>query len=214
MHLLLAPECTPFAIAAVMLAGLTAIEILATTIGFSISEWIGKPETDGQSGLAGMLSWLNVGGVPTLILLMLVLGFFAMTGFIVQAVADVFWSPLPALIAMVPSVIATIPLVRGSSKAVARFVPRDETYVVDIADFIGRTGQVVTGPLDQGLPGRVRTKDTHGNWHTLRARAAAGEQPIAIGATVLFVDIKADIFVAIFAPDDLVDGPHTNKGQS
>lgn len=214
MHLLLAPECVPFAIAAVMLAGLTALEILATMIGFSLSEMIGKPDADGHAGIAGMLSWLNVGGVPTLVLVMLVLGFFAISGFIVQAVADAFWAPLPPLMAAIPAVAATLPLVRATSRAVARFVPRDETYAVEVAEFIGRTGQVVTGPLDQGLPGRVRTKDAHGNWHTLRARAASGEHPIPLGATVLFVDRNADIFTAISAPDELVGGQNGNGGQS
>jgi len=93
MSLLFAPECTPFAIAAAMLVGLTAIEILAMLLGFSISEMIGKPHaphTDGHEGVAGLLSWLNVGGVPILILILMVLGFFAMTGFVIQAVANAF----------------------------------------------------------------------------------------------------------------------------
>ncbi|KQV30641.1 hypothetical protein ASC97_20795 [Rhizobium sp. Root1203] len=214
MHLLLAPECAPFAIAAVMLAGLTAIEILATTIGFSVSEWLGKPHADGHEGIAGMLSWLNVGGIPILILLMLVLGFFSIGGFVVQAIADAIWSPLPSILASIPAVVATVPLVRGFSRAIARFVPRDETYAVDAAEFVGRIGEVVTGPLDQGLPGRVRAKDVHGNWHTLRARAAKSESPIAIGARALLVDRKADVFIAVIAPDDLVEGQHFNKDQS
>lgn len=214
MHLLLAPECIPFAIAAVMLAGLTMIEVLAMTIGFSVSEWIGKPDSDGHAGILGMLSWLNVGGVPTLVLLMLVLGFFAIAGFAIQAVADTFWSPLPSIIAAVPAVITTVPLVRATTRAVARFVPRDETYAVDDAEFVGRLAEVVTGPLDQGLPGRVRTKDAHGNWHTLRATAAPNERPIAIGSAVLLVDRKAGIFIAVIAPDELVQAQFSNKGQS
>ncbi len=214
MHLLLAPECTPFAIAAVMLAGLTIIEVLAMTIGFSVSEWIGKPDADGHAGILGMLSWLNVGVVPTLVLLMLVLGFFAISGFAIQAVADAFWSPLPAIVAIAPAALVTIPLVRAATRAVARFVPRDETYAVDSTEFVGRVGEVITGPLDQGLPGRVRTKDAHGNWHTLRATATPNEPPIAIGSFVLLVDRKADIFIAVVAPDELVQGQFSNKGQS
>ena len=207
MHLFLAPECAPFAIAAMILIGLTAIEILSMLLGFSLSELIGKPHLDGHDGVvAGLLSWINLGGVPLLILIMLLLGIFAITGFAVQTVADMVWTPLPAVVAVLPAAVLTIPLVRGSTRTIARLIPRDETYVVDAGDFVGRTAKVTVGPLDQGLPGRVSVKDVHGNWHQLRASAAKGEGPLSIGAEVLLVDRKADIFIAVPAPSDLV-GP-------
>jgi membrane protein implicated in regulation of membrane protease activity len=202
MGLFFAPECSPFAIAAAVLAGLTAIEMLATVMGFSITELLGKPDFHGHDGLAGYLSWLNLGGVPLLILLMLALGFFAIAGFAIQAVAGAFWAPLPALIAVVPATLITFPLVRASSRTVARIVPHDETYVVDLDTLVGRTAEVSLGPLDQGLPGRVRVKDQHGNWHVLRARAAKDQQPLRIGTQVLLVDRKADVFIAIPALAD------------
>jgi hypothetical protein len=205
MHLLFAPECAPFAIAAIMLAGLTVIEILAMLLGFSLSELIGKAAPDGHDGVAGLLSWINVGGVPILILIMLILGLFAISGFAIQTVADIIWAPLPALIAAVPAAIITAPLTRASSRIVARIVPRDETYAVEADALIGRMAEVTIGPLDQGLPGRVRAKDAHGNWHMLRAIAGKDEGPLAVGATVLLVDHKTGIFVAVHAQDDLVD---------
>lgn len=205
MHLFLAPECAPFAIAAMILIGLTAIEILSMLLGFSLSELIGKPHFEGHDGvLAGLLSWINIGGVPLLILIMLALGIFAVTGFAIQTVADVIWAPLPAIAAAVPALAITIPLVRGSTRMIARIVPRDETYAVEADDFVGRTGTVSISPLDQGLPGRVSVKDAHGNWHQLRASAAKDESPLPIGAQVLLVDRKADIFIAVSAPSDLV----------
>ncbi|GES46582.1 membrane protein [Rhizobium dioscoreae] len=205
MHLFLAPECAPFAIAAMILIGLTAIEILSMLLGFSLSELIGKPHFEGHDGvLAGLLSWINIGGVPLLILIMLALGIFAVTGFAIQTVADVIRAPLPAIVAAVPALAVTIPLVRGSTRMIARIVPRDETYAVEADDFVGRTGTVSIGPLDQGLPGRVSVKDAHGNWHQLRASAAKDESPLPIGAQVLLVDRKADIFIAVSAPSDLV----------
>jgi hypothetical protein len=81
MQLFLAPECLPFAIAAVMLAALTGIEVICLLLGFSLGEAIDKALPDDHGGVLGLLSWLNVGGVPILILIMLFLGIFAMTGF-------------------------------------------------------------------------------------------------------------------------------------
>ncbi|EJC80613.1 membrane protein implicated in regulation of membrane protease activity [Rhizobium leguminosarum bv. trifolii WSM2297] len=197
MALFFAPECAPFAIAAAVLAGLTAIEMLATVMGFSITELLGKPDFHGHDGIAGYLSWLNLGGVPLLILMMLALGFFAIAGFAIQAIANAFWAPLPAMIAVIPALLITFPMVRASSRTVARIVPHDETYAVDLDTLIGRTAEVSLGPLDQGLPGRVRVKDQHGNWHVLRARAAKDQEPLKIGTQVLLVDRKADVFIAI-----------------
>lgn len=154
------------------------------------------------------MSWLNVGGVPLLVLLMLSLGLFSMTGFIIQAVGVALWAPLPAMVATVPALVLSLPAVRVCSRWVAMIVPRDESYAVDLAEFLGRSGEVTVGPLDQGLPGRVRLKDRHGNWHVLRARAARNEAPIAIGAEVLIVDRVSDIFIAISAPSDLLTRPN------
>ncbi|MGO7515465.1 hypothetical protein ACC672_36990, partial [Rhizobium ruizarguesonis] len=73
-------------------AGLTAIEMLAMVMGFSVTEFLGKQEVHGHDGILAYLSWLNIGGVPLLILLMMTLGFFAMKGFALQAVASAFWA--------------------------------------------------------------------------------------------------------------------------
>lgn len=206
MELFLAPHSLPFAIAAVMLIALTVIEMACLLIGFSLGEVVDKAWPD---DMAGLMSWLNVGGVPVLILLMIILGIFAMTGFVLQAVASAIWTPLPALIAIPTALAGSVPTIRVASRWVARLVPRDESYAVDLADLVGRTAEVTVGPLDQALPGRVRLKDRYGNWHVLRAKAAAEEAPIAIGAQVLLVDRNSDIFIAIPVPSDL-DVPQTS----
>ena len=206
MGLFLAPECLPFAIGAVMLAGLTFIEMMCLLLGFSLGEMIDKSLGGDHHGGTGIFSWLNAGGVPILVLLLLALGMFSISGFVIQALAHAFWSLLPAALASVAAFVVAMPAVRLSSGLVARIVPRDETYAVETAEFLGRSAQVTVGPLDQGLPGRVRLKDRHSNWHILRARAAPGEGPIAIGATVLLVDVADTVFLAIPTPPDLYDG--------
>ena len=213
MHLFLDPHSTPFAVATIILVGLIALEMCCLLIGFSLSELIGKALPDDHGGLSGLLSWLNYGGVPALVLLMLFLGMFAINGFVLQAIAQAIWSPLPTLAAAVPAFLVAIPEVRSLTRTVARLVPRDETYAVDLAEFIGRTGEVIVGPLDQGLPGRIRIKDRHGNWHTFRAKAAPNEPSMAIGAQVLVVDQEFNVFIAITAPSDVLKAPDTHTGE-
>lgn len=208
MQLFLAPENLPFAVSAMILLGLTVLEILCMLVGFSLGEALDKawPED-----LSGILSWVNIGGVPVLVLLMLFFGIFAINGFVLQMLAHAIWAPLPAFVAAVPAFLVALPEVRASTRFVARIVPRDETYAVDLSDFVGRTAEVTVGPLDQGLPGRVRTKDRHGNWHTFRAKAAPDEAPIAIGRQVLIVDRIGDVFTAITAPSDLQTPQNINS---
>ncbi|WEX90076.1 YqiJ family protein [Sinorhizobium garamanticum] len=211
MDLLLAPECFPFAIAAALLAALTVIEVLCLLLGFSLGEAIDKSGFDDHSALSGLLSWINVGGVPILVLLMLLLGFFAIIGFVLQSVAFALWAYLPAAAAALPAFVLSLPAVRGSGRLVAHIVPRDETYAVDLFEFVGARAEVTVGPLDQGLPGRVRAKDRHGNWHSLRAKAARGEAPIAIGTEILIVDRISNVFVAIPAPSDILSSPQSSS---
>lgn len=214
MDLLLAPEARPFAVAALILIGLVGIELVGLLVGLSLSQWVDhsfdhaadhSADHEGDGHVAGALDWLNAGRVPLMVLLMLALGAFAAVGFALEAVARAAGMPLPALAASVLAVLAAVPVVRGGSRVLSRFVPRDETYAVEPADLVGRTAEVTMGPLDAGIPGRVKLRDAHGNWHFPRARAAAGQAPMAIGSTVLLVEWKGTAFLAIPAPSDLTD---------
>lgn len=216
MGLFLAPECLPFAIGAVMLAALTVIELLCLLMGFSLGETIDKGfgfegAHHDHPGGGGIFAWINAGGVPILVLLLLSLGLFSIAGFVIQAVAHGVWDLLPAAPASIAAFFLALPAVRVSSEFVARIVPRDETYAVEPAEFLGRSAEVTVGPLDQGLPGKVRLKDQHSNWHTLRARAAPDQLPIPIGATVLLVDLADGIFQAIPTPPDLYEDPTSKE---
>jgi membrane protein implicated in regulation of membrane protease activity len=200
----LQPEVRPFAIAAVMIGIVGAIEVLSMLIGVSLSELLGKAmsvDQNSDSAFINALCWLNVGGVPLLVFILLALGLFSISGFLIQDAARLVLAPLPASIAALVAV--SLPLLRASTREVARLIPQDETYAVSLSDLIGRVGQVVIGPLDQGLPGRVRVKDVHDNWHTVTASAAPDSPPLQKGARVLLVDCRDRLFIAIAATDEI-----------
>ena len=205
--ILLAPDVRPFAVAAAIMLALGGIELLATLVGFSISELVGKEVTvdsDSGNGLGGLFLWINAGRLPLLILIILALGAFSIMGFFLQGVAHGVGISVPAWIAALAAAAGSIPVIRVTSRGIARIIPRDETYAVDDADFIGHVAEVSIGPLDQGLPGRVRLKDVFGNWHSLVARAGPESTPLPVGASVLLVDRDAKSFIAISAPADLI----------
>jgi Protein of unknown function (DUF1449) len=206
--ILLAPDVRPFAVAAAIMAAVGAIELLTTLVGFSIGELVGNDvtvESDGHDALGGLFLWVNAGRLPLLIFIVLALGVFSIEGFALQGIAHSVGMTLPAWIASLAAFAGTLPVVRTTSRGIARIIPRDESYAVSDADFVGKVATVSIGPLDQGLPGRVRLKDVFGNWHTVPARADPSSQSLAVGASVLLVDRDARSFVAIAAPADLIE---------
>ena len=218
MSALAAQGFYPFTIAALILVGLVAIEILAMMVGMSFSTSVGHHVSHGADHghddvgpLDAWMSWLNKGGVPLLILLMIWLASFAIAGFVIQGVAGAIVAPLPTLVASLCAFAAALPVTRTLSRWTGRIFPGDETAAVHQADFIGLTGTVTLGPLDQGKPGRVRVKDRHGNIHSLRAKAA-GDHVIPQGAIVLLVDGSDGLFQAIPAPQDLLANPDIDSG--
>ena len=112
---------------------------------------------------------------------------FSIAGFFLQGLAHGVGISVPASIAALAAAAGSIPVIRVTSRGIARIIPRDETYAVEEADFIGHVAEVSIGPLDQGLPGRVRLKDVFGNWHSLvgtrqsRVHAASGRRQRVAG---------------------------------
>ena len=205
--ILLAPDVRPFAISAAIMVALGGIELLTMIVGLSISELIGKDfalETESHSAIGGLFLWINAGRLPLLILMILALGVFAIAGFLLQAIAHSVGTAVPVSIAALAAVAISLPAIRVTSRGLARIIPRDETYAVSEADFVGHVAEVSIGPLDQGLPGKVRLKDVFGNWHSLVARASPESTPLPVGASVLLVDRDARSFIAISAPADLI----------
>lgn len=206
--ILLAPDVRPFAVAAAIMVTLGGIELLSTMIGLSISELIGKDfavETESHNALSGLFLWINAGRLPLLILIILILGIFAIGGFLLQGLAHAIGTAIPVSIAALVAAAGSIPAIRNASRGLARIIPRDETYAVSDNDFVGKVATVTVGPLDQGLPGRVRLKDIFGNWHTVSARASPQSEALPVGACVLLVDRDAKSFIAIAAPADLIE---------
>jgi hypothetical protein len=205
--ILLAPDVRPFAVAAAIMVSLGGIELLTMIVGFSLSELVGHDfglDSDSHNGIGGLFLWINAGRLPLLILIILALGMFSIAGFLLQAIAHGAGTVLPVPIAALAALGLSIPVIRVTSRGIARIIPRDETYAVNEADFVGHVAEVSVGPLDQGLPGRVRLKDVFGNWHSVAARASADSPPLPVGTRVLLVDRDNRTFIAISAPTDLI----------
>ena len=128
--ILLAPDVRPFAVAAAIMLALGGIELLATLVGFSISELVDKEvtvEADHGNGLGGLFLWINAGRLPLLVLIILALGVFSIAGFFLQGLAHGVGISLPASIAALAAAACSIPAIRLASRGIARIISRDET---------------------------------------------------------------------------------------
>lgn len=208
MMALVQPGTEPFWLALMVVAGLGVVEVLSLLLGASVSGLLDDglgfhgPGHADASVLGGWMSWLNAGGVPVLVLVVVFFSVFAAIGFALQSVASNILAPLPLIMAVPASIALALPVTRWSSRGLARIIPRDESSVVSQSDLIGLLGTVTLGPLDQGHPGNVRVRDSHGNIHLLRAMAAPGHV-IETGALVVIVDGTDGLFQAIPAPPEL-----------
>lgn len=123
----MSPEVRPFAIAAAMILIVGTLEVVTMLVGASLSEMLGTSvdfSHPSDNGVINAISWINVGGVPLLIFLLLALGAFSITGFLIQDVARMVAGPLPASIASLAAVVVSVPLVRGRAAASPGSFPR------------------------------------------------------------------------------------------
>jgi hypothetical protein len=219
---LLATANAPFAIALGILGGLLLVEVLTLLIGMPLSAKLDAllhldlhaPDLHGpHAGLdvtheAGMfgtaLDWLNAGRIPLLVLLMTMLAAFGSLGYLIEGVSHSTIGRVPTVLAAILAFLATIPITRQLSLLVAKVVPRDETYVVDAASLVGRTGVIVTGPLAIDTIARVKVKDAHGNLHFPWVRTNDPALHLEDGGHVLLVEQRGGEYLAVAADPSLI----------
>jgi hypothetical protein len=198
---LVTPGYAPFTIALGILVGIVAIEGLSMVAGHSASHLLeglfggdapdapDTPDAHVEHGVfGGALDWLNVGRAPFLALLAAALGIFAACGFALQGIAGGIIAPLPGWAAAIVAVVPTLPATRLLSQALGKLMPREETYVVAEAEFVGRTGVITLGPARRGVVARMKLQDQYGNWHFPKIEPFTEEDEIPEGALVLVVE--------------------------
>jgi hypothetical protein len=185
------PAVRPFSVSAVLLVGLTLIEVASALVGVSISDSLEKGvslDHLAMGPISTAISWLNAERVPIVVLLMSALATFSIVGFVVQSAALHLVGMLPTGPVAFAAAVASVPAVRSISAGVARLIPRDESYVISESDLVGRTALVTIGPVMAGSVARAKVQDSTGNWHFPRVAPAHAADSIEVGALVLIVE--------------------------
>ena len=219
-NLINAPETEIFGIAIALMGLLGVFEIISMLAG-GISDWLDNLLPDSltetahaEVGLdvvdAGIfvrfLSWLYVGRIPVLMLMVVFLAVYGLTGYLFQtAFATVFGSYLNGTLAAVIVWFISLPLVRVTASGLYKIMPKDETTAVLQESLIGRVGTVVLGEARVGNAAQVRVKDAYGQQHYVMAEPDS-EDVLKQGDAVLLVSLNGNTFKAILNPSgSLVD---------
>lgn len=135
----------------------------------------------------GALEWLHVGKVPMVILILLFLLGFSLTGFIIQLLS-MHWSAqfFPASIVVLPALIGGALLVRTLGLAIGRIIPQHHTLIHSDLALIGRLATISAGSAQVGHPAQARVRDQHGRLHYIQVEPEQGELPL--GTEVILTD--------------------------
>lgn len=165
--MLFAPETWPFTVATFLLLLIAIVEGIALLLGSSLSQSLQHLLPDHGDVHVGafdkLLGWLSFGRVPLLVLMVLFLASFALTGFALNLVVrHLFGFWLPTLVASAAAFLVTLPIVRLTGAGLARLIPQDQTYAVSFDSLVGRVATIVNGTARAGYPAQAKVANEHG----------------------------------------------------
>lgn len=192
LEVITASESIPFVVALTLMALIGVIELLGLGAGHF--------DFDVDAGDMGgdALSWLGVGRLPFLMLLVVFLATFGALGLIAQQAShDIRGVLLDPWLAAPAAAVAALPLTGLLARGLARILPTDHTTAIPLDALVGRRGEVVTGTAAAGSPARARVADHHGQHHYVMVEPNAPEARLSEGDTILLVRRTGDLFHAI-----------------
>ncbi|KAF0811149.1 hypothetical protein A167_00181 [Alcanivorax sp. S71-1-4] len=209
----------PFTVAVLVMLGLALIELATLLTGASVNDLLddfvvthagleGSTTPEAQGVIGRFLAWLYVGHVPVLMILIVWLCVFGLSGLVLQAVLrSSLGFALPGIVAAPLVLGVTLPLVRRCVGGLARILPRDETNAVSPDTFIGRTAVLVGGNASRALPAQARLTDEFGTTHYVLVVPDDTDGVLPSGSLVLLVArLGNGRFSAIINPNQALAG--------
>ncbi|WP_161966187.1 YqiJ family protein [Steroidobacter cummioxidans] len=165
--MLFAAETWPFTVATFLLLLIAIVEGIAMLLGSSLSQSLQQMLPDHGDLDAGpfdkALGWLSFGRVPLLVLMVLFLASFALSGFALNLIVrHLFGFWVPPLLAGSAAFLITLPVVRFAGRGLARLIPQDQTYAVSFDSLVGRVATIVGGTARPGYPAQAKVANEHG----------------------------------------------------
>ena len=211
INFLLASQNMPFTVALAVMLILAVLEGVSTLLGAGIFSFIDSllPELDIDADIdspdfesAGLfsklLSWLRIGEVPVIMLLVIFLTAFGLIGLGLQSFAQkTVGSLLPGSFASIPAVLLGFPIVRFFGGILGKLMPKDETEAVAETSFIGRIAVITLGNASPGNPAEAKLRDKFGQTHYVMVEPDESDERFENGTQVVLVNQQGAIFKAI-----------------
>lgn len=209
-ELLFTPQNFAFGVALSLMLFLFVLEVVGLLFG-GVNDWVDgllpdnlveHPEIGIDTVDAGIvvrfLSWLYVGRIPLLMVIVVFLAVFSLLGFLMQSlIFGVAGFYLPSLVACVAVWILSLPVVKACNGLLYKVLPKDETTAICLDELIGRVGVVTLGVATHDKPTQIKVKDTHGQTHYVMAYADDVNSTLSQGQSVLLVSKEGAYFRAI-----------------
>ncbi|MCI4624671.1 MAG: YqiJ family protein [Candidatus Magnetoovum sp. WYHC-5] len=212
--LLTLDENLPFTVSLLIMFLIAVLEFLSLLFGIATHHLIDNllPESFqvdadvdiDSSVFVKALGWFHIGKVPVLVLLIIFLTSFGISGLIIQNIAIRVVSILPSFVASVPAFLLALVLVRVSGKFLARIIPKDETSAVSEDSFIGKVATITVGTARVGQPAEAKLKDQFGQVHYVRVEPEVETDILPAGTQVLLVKKNGNVFFAIKNTNELL----------
>lgn len=206
----------PFTVALGVMAALGLLEIFSALLGFALSSLVDNliPEIDfdldadldgipDHGGLASVAHWLHFGEAPTLVLFIVFLTSFGLSGWGVQAAArEWLGHSLSVWLAVVPAIVFGFLAMNLCGSFFAKIGLRDETTAVSADSLIGKSGIITLGATRAGQPSQAKVRDNHGLTHYVLVEPLRADAEYASGASVLLVQREGAKYLVI---EDSID---------
>jgi hypothetical protein len=218
--LLLASQNIPFATALAVMLGIAVLEGITTVFGMGLSHIletliphlefdfdIDVADTDihGGAPLSSLLGWLHFGKVPVLMLLVIFLTGFGLSGLFIQSmVKQMTGTFLPAVVASIPAIICALPVMRIFGSVLTKILPQDETDAVSEDALIGRIATITMGKAEKGSPAEAKVRDQHRYTHYVMVEPDKAGIVFNAGEKLLLVGRKSAVYHAIMNPNPIL----------
>ncbi len=153
------------------------------------------PDLDAPSLFTQLFAWLRVGKVPILILMLIFLSSFTISGLVIQKSALASNAALlPNWLSALMAFFVSLPVVRYLGVTLETIMPKDESSAVSRESFIGQKAIITTGIAKANYPAEARLTDAHGQNHYVMVEP---EQEIEIkqGEWVKLIKSRNAIFM-------------------
>ncbi len=198
----------PFSVSLALMIFFVLLEILSLSLGGGLSEVMDSllpdidldldlPDSD-PTVFTQLLTWFRVGEVPLLMLILVALTAFGISGLLVQIlIRAITGQLLPPFIAVIPAGFCAIPLIRIISGLLNTYMPQDETTAVSEETLIGRPAIILAGTAKQGKPVQAKVQDEHQQTHYILVEPVNAEEILNAGETVTLMSKEGATFQAV-----------------